>query len=149
MEYKERFFDKVDKTEYCWNWTASSRGTGYGAFKLKGKVVDAHRVSYSIHKGAIPKGMLVCHKCDNRACVNPDHLFVGTHSDNMKDAASKGRLNIQSHPPQNRYLKTSEEIREVKEAIAHRDCNLKELSNRLGVPYHVLRRISAGETYRN
>jgi len=90
--YMKRFFDKIDKTETCWLWTAGSRGKpGYGSFKLNGKVIDAHRVSYIIHKGDIPIGMYVCHTCDNRICCNPAHLFLGTTKDNVQDMIKKGR----------------------------------------------------------
>lgn len=87
----KRFWSKVDKTDYCWNWTASTR-QGYGAIKLRYSVWDAHRISWEIHYGEIPDGFDVCHSCDNRKCINPNHLFVGTRKDNMQDALYKNRL---------------------------------------------------------
>lgn len=109
----ERFFKKIDKTKTCWLWTAGLRGkSGYGAFKLNGKVIDAHRVSYEIHKGEIPKGMYVCHTCDNRKCVNPEHLFLGTAKDNHQNAVDKGRVifgwnteKLKKHPSRGAYLR--------------------------------------------
>lgn len=100
----KRFLDKVLVVGTCWEWQAASRGkTGYGAFKFKGKVVDAHRVSYFLFYGVIPDGLLVCHKCDNRKCVNPHHLFLGTHKDNYNDARLKGRIRI--IPQTNEHLR--------------------------------------------
>ena len=82
---------KVDPDTDCWIWTASAHPTGYGWIRARGKAARAHRVSWELHRGTIPKGMCICHRCDRPSCVNPDHLFIGTQADNMRDRNSKGR----------------------------------------------------------
>lgn len=97
----DRFWPKVAVAgpDECWLWKAQITPAGYGQIGV-GSLSDgtrgyalAHRMSYELAHGPIPHGMFVCHRCDVRNCVNPAHLFVGTHSDNMRDCSRKGRLN--------------------------------------------------------
>lgn len=86
----QRFYEKI-LFDNCWLWQASIRTSGYGAFNIGGKNCYAHRISYEIHVGEISENLHVLHSCDNRKCVNPKHLFLGTHQDNMLDMKNKGR----------------------------------------------------------
>lgn len=93
---KEQFWSKVKKTKTCWIWISTNKvPRGYGMLKRKGRHHYAHRFSYEMHYGTIPKGLQVLHRCDNPSCIRPDHLFLGTQSDNMKDASKKGRCKNQ------------------------------------------------------
>lgn len=86
-----RFFRSVRKTAACWLWTGSKLKGGYGQFLAFGQI-QAHRVSWVLHNGEIPKGLSICHTCDNPSCVNPKHLWLGTTKQNLRDAMKKGRI---------------------------------------------------------
>ena len=94
-KYNEKFFikfcNKIDFTNYCWLWKVSKSSNGYGQISYKGTNYLAHRLMWEFLYGKIPNKLCICHKCDNHACVNPSHLFLGTYSDNMLDCSKKKR----------------------------------------------------------
>lgn len=94
-KHLELFWSRVTKTSTCWLYTGPKGGKNYATFRPYGSV---HKLSFRLHKGEIPSGMLVCHKCDNPQCVRPSHLFLGTHKRNTEDMVSKGRHGSRTHP---------------------------------------------------
>lgn len=98
----DRFGSKVDKSggpDACWLWTGHRIPTGYGAIGVGKNTRSTHRLSWELANGPIPEGQHVLHRCDNPPCVNPNHLFLGTHADNVRDMHAKGRSNLNNlHP---------------------------------------------------
>ena len=137
----DRFWAKVNKTEGCWNWTASVAPGGYGEIGIgsgspyfkyanKSMKIRAPRLSWIMHNGPIPEGMDILHKCDNPRCVRPDHLFAGTDADNMRDAASKRRM---PHGEGNHMTRlTLDDVHEMKRLYAS-GTTQRELSARYGI----------------
>lgn len=123
----KRFWDKVDKSGECWEWTAHTGKGGYGRFRVNGKTVDAHRFVLELEGSDIPSSMCVCHTCDNRRCVNPDHLFLGTRADNHADMRKKNRGNTGE---KNGSVKLTE--KDVKE-IRRSEAKQSEIAKAYGV----------------
>lgn len=98
----ERFWGNVVRSDVgCWGWTGAVAPFGYGRIGVggrKGREIRAHRLSWEIHFGKIPADLVVCHHCDNPPCTRPDHLFLGTHADNIADMVAKGRHRLQVCP---------------------------------------------------
>lgn len=118
---EERFWEKVDKQSDCWIWIGAVTTTGYGVFQ-KGRrgerLHKAHRFSYEINNGEIPDGKLVLHSCDNKKCVNPSHLSIGNHSQNIKEAWERG---MRSYTERQRevFKRVNDELR-IKRAASRR-----------------------------
>lgn len=143
LSVEERFTNKVNKTSSCWLWEAALDVWGYGMLNVEGKTTKAHRLSYQIYKGYIPEGLLVCHSCDIPACVNPDHLWLGTSKDNAQDRDTKGR-HYRKHGTKNPNCKlTQQQVLEIKE-----DPRVyREIRDTYKVSMTQISRIKRGETW--
>lgn len=139
-----RFMEKVspEPNSGCWLWDGAHHKDGYGSIGYKGKIRIAHRVAYQIYRGEIPAGINVCHRCDNRACVNPDHLFLGTHQQNMSDRNAKTR---QSRGATHGPAKLTED--DVKSIRVTPGLSQRALAARFGVSRRLVRSILAGEKW--
>jgi len=129
MTLKERILDTVVKENGCWIWLGSvSKKTGRPRLKYKCKTTSAHRVAFIAFNGEIPKGLMVLHKCDNKMCVNPDHLYAGTHKDNMWDRRVRGIAGKRAL--HHKAKLTEESIRFIRN---YSDLTATELASKLGV----------------
>lgn len=112
------FWNQVNKNAAngCWEWTGNLIRSGYGVLTFNGENQLVHRLSYELANGAIPYKMCICHSCDNRLCVNPAHLWLGTYQDNMIDKVNKGRARYNPSPGENngRAVLTEDQVRDIK-----------------------------------
>jgi hypothetical protein len=148
-----RFWRYVEKTDSCWVWTGGSKNQkGYGQIGSGGKGAKhilAHRLSYEIHKGKIPDGMVVMHSCDNPSCVNPDHLSIGTQSQNILEAFSKGRKNsVPPHVYGDSCGASKLNKFQAIEVIESTDAT-KLLAAKYGVSKSAIERVRNGKTWRH
>lgn len=146
-ETKRRFWKYVKKSDRCWNWTGATT-SGYGMIWLKEYYFRAPRVSYEIHYGEILERLMVCHACDNPACVRPDHLFLGTPRDNVLDSCVKGRRNTMSGERHRWSTFSTEEIVLLRELRGH-GLPFPLLSAFFDAPTSTIRKIIYGYSWKN
>lgn len=145
----EDFWKKVELIPFhsCWEWTKGCTEDGYGQFKIEGVSYKAHRFSYELRFGPIPKDMQVCHSCDNPSCVNPDHLFLGTAKDNIKDCVNKKR---NAFGEKNWKSKLSDlEVNEIKTLFASGEYTWQSLAEIYGVTRRTIGNYISNKTRNN
>lgn len=149
IDAKTRFFQRIEKLPNgCWKWRGYIRpkGMGYGEIGFGGRSILVHRYSWLIHFGEIPTGKSVLHKCDNPSCVNPEHLFLGTHADNMADCVRKGR---QSKGEQRYNSKlTDSDVRTISSLIQAGE-TYTDIGRRFGIKQSSVSDIASGRIWKH
>ena len=134
VEIEKRFWLKVNKTDKCWNWKCGKDKDGYGQFWDCKKNFYAHRFSFQLfHNRLIQDKMFICHTCDNPSCVRPDHLFEGTHTDNMTDMVNKGRTHTLRGSLQLNSKLTEKQVLEIRKEYTNTKTTQKKLAIEYGV----------------
>jgi hypothetical protein len=141
----ERFWSKVERGPNCWVWTGTKTGAPgrppYGGFRItERRTIRAHRFSWELHFGPVPDGLIVCHSCDNRLCVRPEHLFVGTHAENIADRDRKGRGLAMRGTEHGSAVLNDETVRAIRAATGSQ----RAIAARFGASQSQVSRIRAG-----
>ncbi len=147
------FFKRIIKPSNendCWSWKGRPHNGGYAVmvYGSDHKQIGAHRVSWMIHKGEIPKGLFILHKCDNPICTNPEHLFLGTTKDNVQDMHKKGRANPKRNEAHHNAKLTQEKVKKIKKLL-DLGVTMSRISNDFKISYGSLAAIKKGITWKN
>jgi len=147
----DRFWSKVDikDSNECWNWIAGIGTNGYGQFSVKFKKIGAHQFSYLLHNNIyeIPDKLCVCHRCDNRICVNPKHLWLGTYKDNSEDCEQKNRTTKGSKHGNSKL--TEDDVVEIRKMYKNKQIGIKDIADIFGVSRTIIQRAATGDTWKH
>ena len=140
----------VKEKNGCWRWDMAIDSSGYGLMSTRNRgerrnrTARAHRIAYLSHNGNLPTEGVICHSCDNRACVNPKHLFWGTHEDNMQDMLEKGRRTMRG-----KFRRLTDEAREYARTLLTESLSISEIARRVGCARGTIRNIRDGKTWKH
>lgn len=146
VDVVERFWAKVEMSDGCWGWTAYKDSCGYGRMGVGNRsLMRAHRLSWEIHFGPIPDGMIVRHSCDNPSCTNPRHLLLGTHQDNANDRVERRRGAVGKAIHTTKL--SPEDVAEIRNALGG-GATLREVGAEFGIDHKTVHNIKTGKTWR-
>lgn len=157
--------ERASGPDRCWEWPRSTDDRGRGRIWVNGKIMLAHRAVWEFLRGPIPAGKMLCHHCDNAGCVNPGHMYVGTHADNMRDMAERKRAHFAQKPDRGRAVGralggsntwskgegngraklTADQARAIRESAD----SMRSLARRFGISDRTVKRIKVGEIWKN
>ena len=144
-EQRFRMYVNKDGPNGCWVWTGALNYAGYGHFgRTRTYPIRAHRFAWELANGPVPAGLLVLHSCDNRACVNPEHLWLGTDADNMRDKTEKGRQKAKGKLTEDQVKAIRAEYRRTSHCVS----NAKELARKYGIGHGAIVMVANGDTWR-
>lgn len=139
----KRFWSRVTKSDGCWTY-GTQKGSDYARVWWSGGTTSAHRLAWTLTNGPIPRGLFVCHSCDNRPCCNPAHLFLGTNAENSADAVAKGRMHLGS--AHGRALLTEEQVVDIKRRLALHEKGT-DIATRYGIHRNTVYCIANGRNW--
>jgi HNH endonuclease len=148
MAHEEKFWSKVSKENECWLWCGCLALNGYGGVTINRKRRSAHRVAWELSNGQIPGGMCVLHKCDNRRCVNPAHLFLGTYRDNAIDRENKKRGRQPVGEGNGKSKLTQDVVQSIKRWLSEGKTKAS-IARKLGLSFSGVRSVAIGRTWKH
>jgi hypothetical protein len=148
VSLERRLLEKTTKLENgCWYCSAGGEESRYGTIWFKHQNIGNHVASYLVHKGSIPNGMLVCHTCDYKRCIAPDHLFLGSNQDNTDDMIRKGRKDRRVGSLNTRAILTEDQVREIKYFLEHAGMTQQAIADYFGVSRVIISQINTGKRW--